>query len=139
MRQLVKESLMPLHKFKPYLACTGKNVAADNGRENRRSTIGCCNAEGCLFFRWIEVRTAEQTIDPWKHHLQLLQKPHTPRRKLIASDSSHEKIVMKGIAQSLQGAAYRGLAEKKTLCCAGDVALLREDGKDYQQVQIGLS
>jgi hypothetical protein len=46
---------------------------------------------------------------------------------------------VKHIAQPLKSSADGGLTEKKPLCCAGDIALLREHGEDDEEIEVGLS
>ncbi|GAB3789791.1 hypothetical protein GCM10028797_25700 [Dyella agri] len=53
--------------------------------------------------------------------------------------STHEQLVAECRAKSLERTAYRGLAEKKPLRRARDVAFLHERPEDQKQIEIELT
>lgn len=59
--------------------------------------------------------------------------------KLVVGCSAYEEIIVEHVAQTLQGAADSRLAKEQALGGAGNIALVGENGKDDEEVEIGLA
>jgi hypothetical protein len=91
------------------------------------SMIGRGNPKRGFFRRWIEVATAEQTIQTRQGCFEFGQKALSVGSGFISRRTPDEQVVVEHVPQPLQRAAHGRLAEQQARCSSCDIPFLRKN------------
>jgi hypothetical protein len=137
--QISKGIFTPRNERELDLRRPRQNLLAQQRKENRTDIVRARDSKTCLLARRIKGWTAKQTVELGQDAVELRLEPHTCRSQLIASRSSHKKIVVEKRSQPLQRPACGRLAEKKPFCGRRDTQFLRKDSEGDKKIQVGLA
>ena len=109
--QVFEDIPPPAYEGESNLRCERKDLATENGRDDRGCIVCCGDSKGTMFRHRVECRTRDEPVQFRQHDLKFLKNSFALRGWLITLCRPHQQIIMKCISHSLQCAAHRRLAQ----------------------------